>query len=100
MVPKPKYNIKEIEKLLKKFGNLPNKEKWEEIGNTFGKSGSAVHRWYYRQIKGKQSNKEVETKPDIATDTIRTVYLLLLGKGCRMGYYQAIDEIKALLEKL
>lgn len=121
------YNIKEIEKLLKKFANLPNKEKWEEIGVTFDKSGPAVRRWYYRQtakqkqeiITKLQNNKEKEKEKeiksdtksiksikysqstkDIPTDVIRTVYLLLFGKGCRIGYYQAITEIKDFLEKL
>ena len=103
----PKYDIKTIERMLGQLDNLPDKEKWIKIGLVFGKSHSAVHRWYYRQTKKqkeiKQSESIVEQKKrkkinktergaaphsttDIPTDVIRTVYLLLFGKGCRIGW--------------
>ena len=115
----PKYDIETIERMIGQLDHLPDKEKWTKIGLVFGKSHSAVHRWYYRQkknnkvskektrksadnksIRSSKDSKSTSTSKDIPTDVIRTVYLLLLGKGCRIGYYQAITEIKAFLDTL
>jgi hypothetical protein len=103
MVPKNGkmiYDINKIEELLHQHEDLPNKEKWELIGAEFFRSGSAAHRWYYRNVVAPKKKGEQEMKVDIPTDIIRTVYLLLKGKSCRIGYYQAITEIQELLEKL
>lgn len=94
------YNAQKIEELIRKHEDLPNKEKWDIIGAEFYRSGSAAHRWYYRWLAEQKKKRESEKLLDIPTDIIRTVYLLLKGKACRIGYYQAIAEIQDLLEKL
>lgn len=96
------YDAQKIEELLRQHELLPNKDKWEVIGAEFHRSGSAAHRWYYRWLaeQKKKREQEQETKLDIPTDVIRTVYLLLIGKACRIGYFQAIAEIQEFLEKL
>lgn len=94
------YDPIKIEDLLKKHGDLSNTEKWEIIGAEFYRTGSAAHRWYYRWLADQKKKKTQDKKLDIPTDIIRTVYLLLKGKACRIGYYQAITEIQELLEKL
>lgn len=73
----PKYNFEKIESLRKEAekNNLNFQDKWNQIGNYFGVSASAVRKWYYRE------KEKLKPKKRITTDQWRTAYLLLTGKN-------------------
>ena len=76
---KPKYNLLKIEELRKEAekNGLDFDDKWTLIGKYFGKSQSAVRKWYYRALA--KSDK----KPKISSDQWRTAYLVLTGESSR-----------------
>lgn len=90
-VQKPEYHLGTIKKLLKEAekNGLNFDDKWIHIGNYFGKSTSAVRKWYHRELV----KSEKKNKYKITSDQWRTAYLVLTGENSR-------DTIRSIKRKI
>lgn len=94
---KPDYNLAKIEELRKQaeIENLDFDNKWNQVGDYFGVSASAVRKWYYRA----KDRKARTNKPKISSDQWRTAYLVLTGETSRDTIPSIKRKISHLLKK-